>query len=311
MRISIDTATDGRNEAEHAIAILGAFYQLGDSKIHLTGTPPTTMAAALAAQHVHPHAPEITSGPDNTFTIVERNPAEVFGVPGNIPPVAPLAAVATAPQNALVVPPVTSTPPAPDMQPPAAPPAPPAVAPTASAPPAPPPASVPASGVELDADGLPWDARIHQSSKGKTQKNVWKMRKGLNDDAMVNRVKAELLAVVAMALPPVAAPQTPAIPTPPAAPVPFVPPVAPSPPAPPVAPSAPAGPSAPSTVVELMPRITSAMTAGLLPNAAIGWACGVVGLPNLMALNAAPDLVPKVWETLLGAYPEFAAANPS
>jgi len=304
MRITVDTATDGRNEAEHAIAIIGAFYELGDSKIHLTGTPPAALAANVAA-NVLP----VTSGGASTPVVIniERNPADVFGAPGNVPPVAPLAAAATPPLNVPGVPPVSLAP-APGIAPPAAPPAPP-VAPTASAPPAPPPAPVPASAVEYDADGLPWDPRIHQASKGKTAKGVWKQRKGLNDDAMVARVKAELLAAKAVGV--AAAPVAATVPTPPAppavAPVPFVQPVAPSPPAQPAAPLAPA---APTTVLEFMPRITAAMASQLLPNEALNWACGQFGLANVMALNTRPEYVPAVWEKLRGAYPDFAAANP-
>lgn len=45
--------------------------------------------------------------------------------------------------------------------------------------------------VELDADGLPWDERIHASTKTKTQKNQWTKRKGA-DDATIAHVLAEL-----------------------------------------------------------------------------------------------------------------------
>ena len=62
-------------------------------------------------------------------------------------------------------------------------------------------------GVELDADGLPWDARIHSSSKGKLAKTgTWKLARNL-DPALAARVTAELKA--AMALPAPAARQVP------------------------------------------------------------------------------------------------------
>ena len=44
---------------------------------------------------------------------------------------------------------------------------------------------------ELDADGLPWDERIHAGSKTRTQKGVWTSRRGL-DEAVRDAVIAEL-----------------------------------------------------------------------------------------------------------------------
>lgn len=41
--------------------------------------------------------------------------------------------------------------------------------------------TTPVNGVELDKDGVPWDARIHSSTKAKTTKDVWKRRKGVTD----------------------------------------------------------------------------------------------------------------------------------
>lgn len=61
-------------------------------------------------------------------------------------------------------------------------------------------APAPSGPVELDADGLPWDERIHASTKTKTQKNQWTKRKGV-DDATIARVLAELQGAQAPALP--------------------------------------------------------------------------------------------------------------
>ena len=44
---------------------------------------------------------------------------------------------------------------------------------------------------ELDADGLPWDERIHAGSKTRTQKGIWTSRRGL-DEAVRDAVVAEL-----------------------------------------------------------------------------------------------------------------------
>lgn len=90
---------------------------------------------------------------------------------------------------------------------------------------------------ELDADGLPWDERIHAGTKTKTQKGVWTLRKRV-DDATREAVIAELrqqypAAAVAAdtpapspvpaAAPTVAAPAAPAISVPAAAPAPVTP----------------------------------------------------------------------------------------
>lgn len=47
------------------------------------------------------------------------------------------------------------------------------------------------ANAELDADGLPWDARIHAGTKTKTQKKQWTRKKGV-DDAVFDAVIAEL-----------------------------------------------------------------------------------------------------------------------
>lgn len=43
----------------------------------------------------------------------------------------------------------------------------------------------------LDAAGLPWDARIHASSKAKTVDGYWRARRGV-DESLVSQVEAEL-----------------------------------------------------------------------------------------------------------------------
>lgn len=65
---------------------------------------------------------------------------------------------------------------------------------------------------ELDAAGLPWDARIHASTKTKTQKNVWTARKGV-DDSVRDAVTAELRELYPDTTPVAAAPVAPAVPT--------------------------------------------------------------------------------------------------
>ncbi|MCF2909964.1 hypothetical protein L1285_16705 [Pseudoalteromonas sp. DL2-H2.2] len=47
------------------------------------------------------------------------------------------------------------------------------------------------SDVELDSNGLPWDERIHTSTKNKTEKGVWKKKRGVSEPVF-NEVVAEL-----------------------------------------------------------------------------------------------------------------------
>lgn len=49
------------------------------------------------------------------------------------------------------------------------------------------------NGAELDVNGLPWDARIHSSSKNKNQDGTWRYTRG-GDTAERARVEAELRA---------------------------------------------------------------------------------------------------------------------
>lgn len=61
----------------------------------------------------------------------------------------------------------------------------------ASAPPPPPTQLATVTTPELDSNGIPWDARIHASTKTKTVKGEWKRRKGV-DDTTFSGIVAEL-----------------------------------------------------------------------------------------------------------------------
>lgn len=55
-----------------------------------------------------------------------------------------------------------------------------------------------ATNVPVDSEGLPWDGRIHSSSKEKLVKDsTWKLKRGV-DKALVEQVKAELRGVMAI-----------------------------------------------------------------------------------------------------------------
>lgn len=167
-------------------------------------------------------------------------------------------------------------------------------------------AAASAPGVEVDVTGLPWDQRIHGSTKTKNADGTWRQRRGLNDAALKARVEAELRAAAA-------APA--AVPMPPAAPVSAVPPPPVGAPAvPPVpssaTPSAPAGTATPaspssgpalgpvSTLPELMQQVAPLMARGALSMPAVIEACQAVGVPSLAVLGTRPDLVPSVWQQL-------------
>lgn len=170
------------------------------------------------------------------------------------------------------------------------------------------PANPANAGVTLDKEGIPHDPRIHSQPPSINKGDgMWRAKKGLNDAALVSRVKAELKAL--MALPPGAtgaATSTTAAPS--VAPV--APPAPAAPPAP-VAPPAPAAPAAvsevapPTTPQELIPRVTSANASGVLPQSALLDACVAYGLPNIPALFQRADKVPEVYAYLMMAYPAF------
>ncbi len=138
----------------------------------------------------------------------------------------------------------------------------------------PPPPSV---GVELDSVGLPWDHRIHSSSRGKLAKGgEWKVARGA-DPALVETVKAELRAVMS-----VGAPAAAILPPPPPAPI-MAPP-------PPPAPVLPGNGSVVRTFADLMVKITTRGKTQAEVNAAVQ----SVGLASIALLAARPDMLPTV-----------------
>lgn len=148
------------------------------------------------------------------------------------------------------------------------------------------PGAIPGT-IELDADGLPWDSRIHSGKKSKLVKtSQWKKKRGVAAD-LVATVEAELRAAMSagggnvtiadnvIAL--VDDEQAPAA-------------VIPPPPAPPVA--------ADITFPELMAKITQAMAAKTLSEATVIAAVNAQGLASLPLLAVRPDLIPTVNATL-------------
>lgn len=150
----------------------------------------------------------------------------------------------------------------------------------------------------LDSAGLPWDARIHASTRTKLKADGrWKQKRGV-DVAIVEAVEAELRAVMAIPAPPAAA-------TPPPPPPPPLPPVGAGAPAAPVSapPPAPvsagtAAADAPKTFPQFMQWLAPKLTAKALTHDHVREAVLAEGLPSVEKLVARPDLIPLVVKRL-------------
>lgn len=167
--------------------------------------------------------------------------------------------------------------------------------------------------VELDSKGLPWDARIHASTKSKKKDGSWTALRGLNDEGKVKQIEAELRASVAasqgaqlgalvQAQGATPLPGNTAVPqTMPPAQLPVT--------NGPVSSGAGAQPGVslptadPVTFEQLMPRVTQATISGILPPTALQQVCGALGLPSVVALQTNPAFVPHAWAQLKAAYP--------
>ena len=178
------------------------------------------------------------------------------------------------------------------------------------------PAPPPPPGIEVDAMGVPWDARIHSGSRARVADGSWRQKRNLDPNVLA-QVESELRQT--MGLPAVtvthsdvttptpdsvtpesafaAAVAPVAVPVPP----PFVPNVVTSVAPPTTTPAiASAGvaavvsPSNPVTFPALMQKITQAFAAKQLDQATIQSACQQVGLPSLPMLASRPDLVGQV-----------------
>jgi hypothetical protein len=166
------------------------------------------------------------------------------------------------------------------------------------------------AGASVDADGLPWDARIHASSKATNADGRWRGKRGV-DDAVVTQVTAELKAVMAIPAPAAAAgvPLVPVpalpnvqatadiatvVPAPPStiAPQPVVPAAPSAAPAPGAVLTMPAAPNGALTFPSILQRITAARTAQKVTDAQISECCVALGLPSLPLLATRPDLLP-------------------
>lgn len=173
------------------------------------------------------------------------------------------------------------------------PPPPPVVGPAAPALPATSIGGVP----ELDAQRLPWDERIHSSSREKVKDGTWKMKRGVADD-LVASVRLQNRALFPLA---------PAVTVPPAPGQPHAPVAPPPPPAAVVVPPAPPPPPAPSaapgtvTWIQLMGRLTDLQKAGKLDAEAMNKLAAAYGVDKFQKLALHEQHWASIYETL-GAY---------
>lgn len=132
---------------------------------------------------------------------------------------------------------------------------------------------------KLDSEGLPWDARIHSGKKSKTSDGKWRLVRGITPE-MVQVVKSELRATMAIPAP---APQVP--PTPASIPVPT-----------PMPPVPPAPTAIPGSVLfaGLINLVTESIGRGKLTQEKLIEVCRSEGLPSLPAANSRPDLIPAI-----------------
>jgi hypothetical protein len=164
--------------------------------------------------------------------------------------------------------------------------------------PPPPPEPVQTAGGPVDADGLPWDARIHATTAdgggSLTADGRWRKKRGVAD-ALVQSVTLELRA----ALPASPICEADEVPPPPVA-VPM-PPAQTSESAPPVPAASPALPVSTAPVQPpivlfqgLMRKVTPLQNSGKLSVIEISGICQSVGVKALGDLLTKPDLIPVV-----------------
>mgnify|MGYP000735890406 CR=1 FL=1 len=281
MQINVDLKGVAPLEARRIIKAIAAFTGIAvDFPISMQERVHEIVHGAVAEQTPVGKAPEPIAHVVSATMMADGNGISVALKPTDTPdaaaifgaaaPFVPATVDAAALPTAPVVQPASSLPMLPAPQAPVVMP----VATTSAATPTPP-------AVTVDKDGLPWDARIHSSSKALNADGRWRAKKGLNDDAMVATVQAELRAL--MAIP--AAPVAPVVAAPTLDAVAQTPTVD------------------PTTLPEFMTRVTPLMMAGKLtmPQVdAVLQAFGVTG--GVTSLMQRPDLIPHVWANLKASY---------
>lgn len=151
------------------------------------------------------------------------------------------------------------------------------------------------SNVEVDSEGLPWDARIHSSSKATIKDGTYKLKRGLDPDYVAG-IKAELAGV--MNIPAVAS-------------------TTPPPPQPDVNPfsvstvnklidagngatviNTPPPPAPQTGAITTMAQLVPAITAKKLDPTFVTGVLQQYQIPSLPVLGSRPDLIPSIAEAL-------------
>jgi hypothetical protein len=148
-----------------------------------------------------------------------------------------------------------------------------------------------AAGAEIDVNGLPWDIRIHASTKTMTKDGAWTSKRGVQPD-LVASVSAELRATMSAPPAPAMAADTVVVPSEGAAPPPPPPFVTVAPGPVPVSVIAPVE-AAKTPFAGIIEKIVQLKASGACDDAKIKMICDALGIPGVMSLNARPDLVPQ------------------
>lgn len=142
------------------------------------------------------------------------------------------------------------------------------------------PSAILSGGATVDKTGLPWDERIHASSKAMNADGTWRSKRGV-DPMTATQVEMQLRQV--MAAPP---PSPSSVPDPPPPPPPSIP--------------VPATAEAQNAFVSLVGRASAAISAGKLTQDQLQKVVDSVGIPSLPMLAIRMDLVPQVAQLIDG-----------
>lgn len=308
-QIMIDTAAESPKSLRLLAVLLTDYAVIAEKEEGTLEASYPGPVPSSVAEHAHAVA---AAQPDTTAPAERQNgmlpelgaafgmsPAEIFGKNAPPAPLVPTGTVPTPPAPQAPIPGVMNAAPSPVSGTPALPNVP-TVTATASSTVS--QISAPASAVEVDAAGVPWDARIHQDGRSKKADNTWKWKRGL-DKALGAAVTAELLAAragftQAGTVPP--APVT--VPLPPGTvPVPPVPGVqhnsvlAPGPVSGAVVPLPPtAATGGVSDFRAMMQKIGTALAEQQITQAQVSAAHNAVGLVQLQLAVTKPELIPSI-----------------
>lgn len=148
------------------------------------------------------------------------------------------------------------------------------------------------ANLNFDVNGLPWDQRIHSSQRTFNADGTWRMKRGI-EKALVTSVEAELRQLMSIPSPlaqtvPTTSPVSTVAQTPPPPPPPSNEPV--------ILPPADAATLAANqkAYLDLMTKVSSALSQGRINQDQLKKLCDGVGLPNFMSLGVRLDLVAQI-----------------